>query len=505
LIDPSSYKARKIMTKTMRISEEELHMSDETDHPLMPGFDRRERLLNLASERINEFIDQTPRLPVSPAVTGPEIRKHLAGYDFESAIKPEDVLEDSVEMLTHWGFHVTHPRYFGLFNPSIAFMGVLADQLVAAFNPQVGVWHHSPIACEIELHLINFFLRLYGLDGERAGGSFTSGGSEANLMGMLLALTDSFPSAPQDGLFSLPGRPTIYVSRESHHSFVKMAAQCGLGRDAVRTVDVDGDLKMDIRSLAETVSRDRAEGLLPILVVGTAGTTGAGVIDPLPEIADFCSAEGLHFHVDAAWGGAVILSDKLKGHLAGIERADSITVDPHKWMSVPMGAGLFLCRDRSSLSTMFGTHTGYIPHSAEAFDEPFMHSPQWSRRFIGLKLFMSLAAAGREGYAAAIERQTQLGDTLRRLLTDRGWRIRNNTPLPLVCFSHPSLDDDQHLALAADIVSSGKAWISTTPLQGSIVLRACITSYRASESDLQILLDELDRALVAIGKSSTRG
>jgi aromatic-L-amino-acid decarboxylase len=488
------------MSTTLKITEEERPMFNETNYPLLPGFDRREKLLNLAAARINEFIERTPRLPVAPAVTGGAIREHLRRYDFEVARKSEDVLEDCVEMLTRWGFHVTHPRYFGLFNPSVAFMGVLADELVAAFNPQVGVWHHSPIACEIELHLVNYFLRLYGLSGERGGGSFTSGGSEANLMGVLLALARAFPEAPQHGLASLPGRPTIYASRESHHSFVKIAAQCGLGREAFRCVEVDDDLKLDLRALAGAVARDRDEGFLPLLVVGTAGATGSGIIDPLPRIADFCAAESLHFHVDAAWGGAVILSDKLKGHLSGIERADSITVDPHKWMSVPMGAGLFLCRDRSGLSTIFGTHTGYIPRSAEAFDEPFMHSPQWSRRFIGLKLFMSLAAAGREGYAATIERQTELGETLRRMLADCGWRIRNKTPLPLVCFSDPNLGDQEHLSLAADIVAAGKAWISTTILQGSIVLRASVTSYRSSESDLEALLKELERARAAIGR-----
>ncbi len=473
-------------------------MSPDKSTALLPGLKERERLLGFAGEHINEFIGKISELHVAPDVNARQIRNHLQGYDFDAPMRAADVLEDCCEMLTRWNLHVTHPRYFGLFNPSVAFMGIVADQLVAAFNTQAGVWHHSPIACEIEAHLIRYFCRLYGLPVDQSGGAFTSGGSEANQMGMLLALAGACPEFPRKGLRALNDRPVMYVSEESHHSFIKIAGLCGLGREAVRTVAVDKNLTMDLDSLQESVAADREKGFLPFLVVGTAGTTGAGVIDPLPEMAQFCSREGLHFHVDAAWGGAAIFSPAISKHLEGIEQADSITVDPHKWMSVPMGAGLFLCRDRSGLGSVFGVDTAYIPKSKEQFEEPFTHTPQWSRRFIGLKLFMSLAAAGRQGYASVIENQTGLGDKLRELLTLRGWRLANKTPLPLVCFHDPSLTDSQHQQLAADLTARGKVWISSTRIRETTVLRACVISYRTTESDLDILLDELDLVRQAI-------
>ena len=242
------------------------------------------------------------------------------------------------------------------------------------------------------------------------------------------------------------------------------------------------------------MEKDRRNGRAPFLVTGTAGTTSAGAIDPLYEIADFCRSEGLHFHVDAAWAGSAILSPELGKHLAGMEEADSITIDPHKWMSVPMGAGLFLCRNSAALGNAFGAETAYVPASDVEFEEPYVHSPQWSRRFIGLKLFMALAVAGRSGYAAAIEGQTALGGKLKALLQADGWTLENESPFPIACFTAPGLSDDAHEAIAGEIVSRGKAWISTTMLRGRKVLRACITSFRSTESDLDVLINELDRA-----------
>src|SRR5204863_1107985 len=182
-----------------------------------------------------------------------------------------------------------------------------------------------------------------------------------------------------------------------------------LGRRAVRTGATDRHLKMDLGDLARRVAADRQSGLAPFMVVGTAGTTAAGVIDPLPELAAFCRAEGLWLHVDAAWGGAAVLSPRLRGHLAGIEAADSITCDAHKWFSVPMGAGMFFCRHREAVAEAFRAETSYMPGKTGAVVDPYTTSVQWSRRFIGLKLFMALAERGEAGYVEMIEHQAHLG------------------------------------------------------------------------------------------------
>ena len=206
----------------------------------------------------------------------------------------------------------------------------------------------------------------------------------------------------------------------------------GLGLEAVRAIRVTDELRLDVGALRLQLERDRAEGRRPFLIVGTAGSTAAGAIDPLSELAELAHETGADLHVDAAWAGAIGLSPRLRPLLDGIERADSVTVDAHKWLSAPMAAGLFLTRHPRDLVSTFRVETNYMP-SAEAAD-PYLIGPQWSRRFIGLKVFMALAAIGRDGYAAQIEHDCGLGERLRARLRDDGWRIVNDTPLPLVCF-----------------------------------------------------------------------
>ena len=246
-------------------------------------------------------------------------------------------------MLRTWQVQVTHPRYFGLFNPSVTLASVIADTLVAMYNPQLANWRTSPAANEMERHTLGWLADKFGLPGE-AIATFTSGGTEANLSAVVVALTRAFPDYGEHGLRHLNGVPSIYLTEETHHSFSKIAHMTGLGRRALRPVVTDRDLKMNLGELRRRVAEDRQNGFLPFMVVGTGGTTAAGVIDPLPELGHFCREEGLWFHVDAAWGGSAILSPKLRHHLAGIEAADSITCDAHKWLSVSMGCGMFFCR-----------------------------------------------------------------------------------------------------------------------------------------------------------------
>jgi glutamate/tyrosine decarboxylase-like PLP-dependent enzyme len=461
----------------------------------------REQLFAQLGRLVEQHHEAVADLPVAPQVEPETIRRELQRYDFAAPIAPADALNQAAELLAKWTVHTTNPAYFGLFNPTPAFMGIAGDALAAAYNPQMAAWSHAPAAVEIERHLINFFGERFGFPGDRVAGSFTQGGAEANLTAVLLALTRRFPDYGDRGLRVLPGQPVFYASAESHLAWLKIAHATGLGRDAVRLVPVTDDLKLDTAALQRLIAGDRAAGNLPFLVVATAGTTANGIIDPLPEIAELCAREQVHFHVDAAWAGAAVLSDRLRPLLAGIERADSITIDAHKWLSVPMAAGMFICTDAAGLGDAFRVSTAYMPPASAFTADPYTHTMQWSRRFIGLKLFLALAVAGRDGYADQLEHDVRLGDALRDRLRAAGWRIVNDTPFPVISFDHPGYDalppeerDRAHQRIADTIVAGGSAWISTVKPHGRTALRACIISYRTIERDLDNLIAALDAA-----------
>jgi glutamate/tyrosine decarboxylase-like PLP-dependent enzyme len=428
--------------------------------------------------------------PITPEVDPAEIREFLADrYDFSRGLPLDDVVRDVEKMLRMWQVQVTHPRYFGLFNPSVTMASVVADTLTALYNPQLATWSTSPAANEIERHTLNWLASRFGLPADSLA-SFTTGGAEANLSAIIVALTRAFPACGDEGLRALPAAPTFYVSAEAHHSFSKIAHLTGLGRQAVRAICVRDDLRMDLDDLARQIEQDRGNGFAPFMVVGTAGTTSTGAIDPLGEIAAFCRDAGLWFHADAAWGGAIVVSSRLRHHLAGIECADSITCDAHKWFSVPMGCGMFFCRHPESAERSFRADASYMPGrpSGDARD-PYTSTIQWSRRFIGLKLFLSLAEQGEAGQAGMIERQTHLGDVLREALRASGWRIANDTPLPLVCFTRDGLDTAKFLR---SVLSRQTAWMSETRVRGEKVVRACITSFRTTENDIAEVVEQMN-------------
>jgi glutamate/tyrosine decarboxylase-like PLP-dependent enzyme len=429
--------------------------------------------------------------PILPAVTAEEIRGYLASrYDFDRPLPLEEVIADVEKMLRTWQVQVTHPRYFGLFNPSVTLASVVADTLVAMYNPQLANWRTSPAANEIERHTLGWLAAKFGLP-EDAIATFTSGGTEANLSAVVVALTRAFPDYGEHGLRNLKAAPRIYVTAETHHGYNKIAHMTGLGRRALRTIATDGDLKMNIEDLRQRVTEDRKDGCFPLMVVGTAGTTATGVIDPLPELGRFCLEQGLWFHVDAAWGGSAILSPSLKHHLEGIDAADSITCDAHKWLSVAMGCGMFFCRHRDTVAEAFRADVSYMPGRkvGPVFD-PYTTSAQWSRRFIGLKLFMALAQQGESGYAAMIEHQTRMGDVLRDALRASGWRIVNATPLPLVCFTREGLVPATFLAA---LHRRQIAWMSEARIDDMPMVRACITSFKTTEEDIHWVVTEMNR------------
>jgi len=236
------------------------------------------------------------------------------------------------------------------------------------------------------------------------------------------------------------------------------------------------------------------------MIVGTAGTTAGGLIDPLDSIADLAAERRVWFHADAAWGGAAVLVPRLQPALKGIERADSITWDAHKWLSVPMGAGLFFCRHADAVQRAFAlTTTSYMPRSAADTFDPYSTTMQWSRRAIGLKVFMTIAELGWAGVTDTLDQQTAMGDRLRERLRAAGWSVVNDTVLPVVCFKHSDIiaGNISTAMLLEQIHVRGRVWISDVVLGGrERVLRACITSYRTAEEDLACLIDEIEHARV---------
>ena len=438
---------------------------------------------------------------VTPPLEPEKLRALLARFDFSAPVDALEALDFLVEGLWKFQTHTPHPRYYGLFNPAPTTMGIAGDALVAAFNPQLATWSHSPLAIEIEQHLVRAFGVRFGYDPAKTDGTFASGGMEANHTAVLTALVQAFPEFSSRGVRALPAQPVLYVSAEAHHSLLKAARLCGLGTDAVHEIPVDYGLRMDPEALATRIAQDRDQGFAPFMVVATSGTTNAGAIDPLPAIAEVAAREELWLHVDAAWGGAAALVPELRSLLDGIERADSITFDAHKWLSVPMGAGIYLTRHTDILDRTFRTAATYMPREAAELDvvDPCMHSMQWSRRAIGLKVFLSLAVAGWEGYTTAIRHMVAMGALLREQLEASGWQVVNKTPLPLCCFvdqRHAEGRSEAYLhTVAMNVVGSGKAWISTTRLAGSVpVLRACITNYRTKAEDIAALIATLEEA-----------
>lgn len=456
-------------------------------------------ILRRLSDEIVDFERSVGELPVAPAVTPAEIRNRLVTYDFARPVALDALLEDVAGLLREWSLHVTHPRYFGLFNPSPRRAGMLADALAGLYNPQLAAWPHAPIANEIERHVLRWLMPHFGFDQATAFANFTTGGQEANQTAVTAALTHAFPDYGEGGVRALPGPPVFYVSVEAHHSFVKIAHQSGIGRDAVRQVAVDGRLRMDVVELARSIAADRERGALPFLIVGTAGTTAAGAIDRLNELAALAQREQVWFHVDAAWGGAAALSPTLRRHLAGIEHADSITCDAHKWLSAPVGAGMFFSRHREPILQAFRVEaSSYVPPAVPDTVDPYVTTIQWSRRFIGLKVFMTIAELGRDGLAAQVEHHAAMADLLRRQLEASGWQLVNDSPLAVVCFTHPEIESGKTTtsAVAERVVRGGRAWISEVRLSGPrSALRACITSYRTRPEDIGILIDELDQAI----------
>jgi glutamate/tyrosine decarboxylase-like PLP-dependent enzyme len=458
---------------------------------LFPDRATRERVDDWLTRELANATDRIAVGPVMPRLAMAKFRQELAGFDFQTPQPVEQVLTWSMHQLEHGTVHMTHPRYFGLFNPAPVTPAQWADRIAGAFNPQLASSGSSPAPVEIEAHVIRAIARRAGLP-ENSGGHFTTSGSEANYTSLICALTRAEPRFGSDGVRAFAGPVALYTSRECHPAWLKIAHQAGVGRSALRLVPTDGHGRMSSRALAELVERDRRDGAVPVLIAATAGTTGGGMVDPLESCAAVARSHGIWYHVDAAWGGAALASDRLRETLAGIELADSLTIDAHKWFATTMGCGMFVSRDTAVLSEAFQVGGDFMPSNASNLD-PYLNTVQWSRRFLGLRLFLALAVAGWSGYGAHVERAVEVIERTKERLLQKGWLALNDSRLAVLCTA-PSTGEIK--PIVSNLLAGGRSWVARTTFEGREVVRICNTHGETSLADV----DELVAGLTAGGR-----
>jgi glutamate/tyrosine decarboxylase-like PLP-dependent enzyme len=445
--------------------------------------DRLDALLDAAARRVAAG-------PVTPDFDRVAFDGALAAFDFAAPVPLAELLGWTVEQLEHGLVQLTHPRYLGLFNPAPAFAAQCADRIVARFNPQLATATTSPAAVAIEAHVIRAMAARAGL-GAAAGGHFTTGGSEANQTALACALTRAEPGFASAGSRAFAGQPVFYISQDSHLAWIKLAHLAGIGRAAARLVPTDGQGRMSVAALAAALAADRRDGCVPVMIVATAGTTNAGMIDPLAACAAVARGAGVWFHVDAAWGGAAIVSAALRGLLDGIGQADSITIDAHKWLAATMGCGMLLVARPAPLAGVFGVQTSYMP-SHEPGADPYVTSVQWSRRFLGLRLFLALGAAGWAGYGAHVERAVALARLLAARMREHGWSLLNDPALAVLALRPPEGSAPVR-DIVARVLATGGAWVSVATFEGHEVLRACLTNGETTAADIAQVAELLER------------
>ncbi len=427
----------------------------------------------------------------------------LSGKMPENAADPSHVLKELAQELIDYGFHVPSANYYGLMNPTPTYMAVLAEALVAALNPQLATQNRAQLASKIENETVRWIAERVGWqDSETSiGGTFTSGGNEANFSGIALALANAFPQYVTQGVLSIGAQPVLYSSSEAHHSLDKSAGLLGLGRKALTRVPVNDEAQIDPNALNDAIKADKKAGRKPFCVVATAGTTNSGAIDNLTHLSYICKEHGLWLHVDGAYGASAIFSDRFRDLVHGLNQADSITLDPHKWLAMPFSAGVILTNKAHLLEQAFGVETPYMPKATAPKPDNFKVSTQWSRRMNSLKVYLTLRVHGRLAYENHIGRQMDLARQFVGRIT--GWdgaRFDLAIPqvLPIINLRVKMDNDDAvsaaNKAVVEEVTHSGERWISETTVNGRSVIRIMIISYLTTANHLEQLAVAMESA-----------
>jgi aromatic-L-amino-acid/L-tryptophan decarboxylase len=387
------------------------------------------------------------------------------------------------------------PRFFAFVGSSGLEIGVLGDVLASCFDVNLAVW--AGAASEVEdqaVRWVSEFIRY-----PAAAGAFTSGGTISNVTALAAARERALPGSRRRGMGAARG--ALYCSREAHYSVVRSAELLGIGSDGVRTLPQDAERRVLPEAVAEAVDRDRAAGIAPVAVVATAGTTLTGAVDPIDELADVCEARGVWLHVDGAYGVAAASTPSAGHRFDGVERADSLTLDAHKWLYLPKACGVVLVRRREDLHGALAHEEDYIPH-----ERPDHHmvdiTLEYSRPFRALKLWLAFRAHGAQAIRGAIERN--LGQA--RLLYEEVGRHDDLEPLcgepqlSVVPFRHVPAGvadlDDHNARLVQRLQEDGRVWIAPARVDGTVCLRPCVVNYRTTDEDVRALV-ELTRELGA--------
>jgi glutamate/tyrosine decarboxylase-like PLP-dependent enzyme len=382
--------------------------------------------------------------------------------------------------------NTAHPRFFAFVPVPSNFVSAMADTLAAGFNVFSGSWLGGSGSVALELTVIDWLRQWCGLP-ETAGGLFVSGGSMANLTAIVAArhakLNDRIEGA------------VVYFSDQTHSSVERAFRVAGFLPGQLRKIPSDDQFRLPIDELARQIAEDRAAGLRPFAIVANAGTTNTGAIDPLPEIAALCAANQMWMHVDGAYGAAAALCDRGKALLEGLELADSLSLDPHKWLFQSLECGCVLLRDSALLKSTYRIMPEYLAdvHRNVAEVNPCDYGIQLTRSFRALKLWMSIQYFGLDAFRAAMERGFELAEFAeKKLRAMPGWEIVTPAQMGIVTFHHPEADYEKlHDAMLAD----GFAMATSTVLKGRTVLRFCTINPRTAEDDITETLDRIDRLL----------
>lgn len=423
----------------------------------------------------------------------------------ETGIAAQEIFARYRQDVISHAMQVPSPRYFGQFNPTPLPIGVWADALTSSLNQNAGAWRNGPTSAMIEARVIRWLCELVGYS-TRSFGVLASGGTEANLIALKCARDRAYRKAVRQGLQSAP-RLTVYASEQAHFSVERSLDILGLGRDSLRKVKTDETFHISPDALREHIASDRTEGFTPCCVIGIAGTTSTGVIDPLEQLAQIAQEQNCWFHVDAAYGGPLRFSEKHRDKLKGIAAADSITFDPHKWMFVPFACGAVLVRDGGHvLRDAFDITPEYLNEDRGGADvefDFFRYGQMGTRRFNSLKLWMALKFIGRRGYAEIIERQIDLTNYFASRLDGlHNFQRVGQVETAVCCFkflpeNFKDVDgvwqDSLQQRLQQLIEQSGEAWITTTVLNGRRVLRVNINSFLTEQRHVDDLIELLER------------
>jgi len=449
-----------------------------------------------------ELLERLRDLPVTRMQPVEEVARAVEVPIPAEGMSPAEMVEALRPLVFERSVYPGHPGFLAYISGGGTVPGAAADLIAAGLNANAGGWSLSAGVTEFEVTLMRWLAARFGLP-EGAGGLVTSGGATSNITALKAARDAALPDARIEGI---AGRAiAFYASFESHATILEAADIIGAGESSVRLIGTDERLRMRVDLLEEAIAADRAAGVTPAAVVATAGTTGTGSIDPLPEIAAVCRREGVWFHVDAAYGGAAVLSASLRPLLDGIELADTITFDPHKWLSVPLAAAVLLAREPDRLLASFSHDAAYTREVRERTGSGKNlggYSQAWSRGFSALKIWASLAGHGTDAYDRRLAHDVELGRYLAaRVEAAPTLELALEPVLPIVCFRHvepgvtdAQLDDlNEHLMEA--IRREGRVFPSNAMIGGRYYLRACISNFRTEAEDL----DALAEAAVRLG------